>query len=241
MSLNPSTLQRAMPGLSIGLAEQYTPFLRKAMLERKITTPKRAAMFLAQLGHESLSLKFFEEIWGPTQAQLGYEGRVDLGNTHPGDGKRYKGRGPIQLTGRANYRKYGQLLGLQLEENPEMAAKANVGFRTAALFWQQIGANALADAGNFREITHRINGGFNGQEDRERRLAAINLMGAEKVRPELTRAEKWRNELRKRREQLKTEVAPGTRSFLMRRIDELKRALRRERAKRKQHGPHPIG
>jgi putative chitinase len=241
MSLNPSTLQRAMPGLSVDLAQTYTPFLRKAMLERGITTPQRAAAFLAQLGHESLSLKFFEEIWGPTQAQRGYEGRVDLGNTHTGDGKRYKGRGPIQLTGRSNYRKYGGLLRLPLEEQPEMAAKPGVGFRTAALFWQQIGANALADAGDFREITRRINGGFNGLDDRQRRLAAINALGAKAVVPELSKQEKWREELRKRRAQLGTETEPGARKFIMRRIDELKRALRRFRRKRDANRPHPIG
>jgi predicted chitinase len=240
MSLNASTLQRAMPGLSIGLAEKYAPLLRKAMIEQKINTPRRAAAFLAQLGHESLSLKFFEEIWGPTQAQRGYEGRLDLGNTQPGDGKRFKGRGPIQLTGRANYRRYGQLLGLPLEQNPEMAARPSVGFRTAAMFWSQIGANAMADAGDFKGITRRINGGFNGLEDRQRRLAGINAMGAASVVPELTKAEKWREELRKRRAQLKVETEPGTRSFLMRRIDALKRALRRAR-KRKAQGPQPIG
>ena len=241
MSLSPSTLQRAMPGLSIGLAEAYTPLLRKAMLERQINTPRRAAMFLAQLGHESLSLRFFEEIWGPTAAQRGYEGRLDLGNTQPGDGKRFKGRGPIQLTGRSNYRRYGTLLGLPLEDRPEMAAKPGVGFRTAAMFWQQIGGNALADAGNFREITRRINGGFNGMQDRDARLATINALGATAIVPEMTRAEKWRDELRKRRAQLQTATEPGTRSFLMRRIDQLKRALRRERRKRQAGHAHPVG
>jgi putative chitinase len=239
MSLSPSTLQRAMPGLSIGLAEKYTPFLRKAMIEQKIDTPRRAAMFLAQVGHESLSLRFFEEIWGPTDAQLTYQGR--MGNVQPGDGKRYKGRGPIQLTGRNNYRKFGGLLGLPLESRPELAAQPNVAFRTAAIFWQQIGANALADAGNVREITRRINGGFNGLQDRESRLATINALGAKAVVPELTRAEKWREELRKRRAQLATATEPGTRSFLMRRIDALKRALRRDRRKRQAGHAHPIG
>jgi predicted chitinase len=239
MSLTTSSLQRAMPGLSGPLAQTYLPFLRTAMIEQKITTPARAAAFLAQLGHESLSLKFFEEIWGPTAAQRGYEGRVDLGNTHPGDGKRYKGRGPIQLTGRNNYRLYGKLLGLPLEERPELAGKANVGFRTAALYWHRIDANKLADAGNFREITRRINGGFNGLDDRQRRLAAIKALGPKAVVPELTREEKWREELRKRRAQLKTETVPSTRSFLMRRIDELKRALRRARRKRDAEHAHP--
>jgi len=238
MSLTASTLQRAMPGLSADRANLYLPFLRKAMIERGITTPKRAAAFLAQLGHESGSLVFFEEIWGPTAAQLTYQGR--MGNNSPGDGKRYKGRGPIQLTGRNNYRLFSKLLGLPLEAKPETAAKPGVGFRTAALFWQRIDANRLADAGNFREITQRINGGQNGAPDRERRHAAILALGPKAVLPELTREEKWREELRKRRAQLKTEVVPSTRSFLMRRIDELKRALRRAR-RRRAHPPAPIG
>jgi putative chitinase len=242
MSLNASTLQRAMPGLTVSLAETYVPLLRKAMLEQDITTPARAAAFLAQLGHESVSLRFFEEIWGPTQAQLGYEGRVDLGNTHRGDGKRYKGRGPIQLTGRANYRRYGGLLGLPLEAQPEMAAKPTVGFRTAALFWHNIGGNAIADTGDFIALTKRINGGLTGIDDRQRRLAAIKALGPNAVVPELSKQEKWRLELRERRAQLKTETDPGTRKFLMRRIDELKHALRRFRAQReaKKH-PTPVG
>ena len=224
MSLNAGVLQRSMPGLTADRAGKLVELLRKAMLERKITTEKRAAAFLAQLGHESLSLSAFEEFADGSK----YEGRLDLGNTQPGDGRRFKGRGPIQLTGRANYRTYGQLLGLPLEQRPQMAAEPRVGFRVAALFWQRIDGNALADRGDFREITRRINGGFNGLEDRERRLAAIRLLGGAIV-PVKTKQEKWRDELRKRRAQLTTETEPGARSFLMRRIDELKRALRRFR------------
>jgi hypothetical protein len=109
-----------------------------------------------------------EEIWGPTQAQLGYEGRRDLGNTQPGDGKRFKGRGPIQVTGRANYRKYGAKLSLNLEANPELAATPEVGFRIAGLYWADRGLNALADLRDFKTITRRINGGLNGFADRQR-------------------------------------------------------------------------
>jgi predicted chitinase len=224
MSLNAGVLQRAMPGLSAPLADKYVGLLRKAMIERNITTENRASAFLAQLGHESVSLRFFQEIADGSE----YEGRLDLGNTQPGDGRRFKGRGPIQLTGRSNYRTYGQLLGLPLEQRPEMAADPKIGFRIAALFWQRMDGNRLADAGNFREITRRINGGFNGMADRESRLAAIKRLGAAVV-PERSKQEKWRDELRKRREQLKTEETPSTRAFLMRRVDELKRALRRFR------------
>jgi putative chitinase len=71
------------------------------MREFEVTTPLRQAAFLAQLAHESGQFRFMEEIWGPTPAQRRYEGRRDLGNIQPGDGFRYKGRGPIQITGRA--------------------------------------------------------------------------------------------------------------------------------------------
>ncbi|MEQ1624980.1 MAG: glycoside hydrolase family 19 protein, partial [Sediminibacterium sp.] len=89
-----------------------------------------------------------------------------LGNTESGDGKRFKGRGAIQLTGRANYKKYGQLLGLDLENNPKLAESAEHGFRIAAAFWKTHGLNELADSGLFKSITKRINGGTNGLAER---------------------------------------------------------------------------
>ena len=96
-----------------------------------------------------------------------YEGRKDLGNTQPGDGMRFKGRGPIQLTGRANYRAAGKALGLDLEHNPKQAASPEVGFRTAAWFWNSRNLNSLRTQGDFRGITKRVNGGYNGLADRE--------------------------------------------------------------------------
>ncbi len=94
------------------------PFLEQAMQEFEIIGLLRESAFLAQLAHESAELRYMEEI----ASGSAYEGRRDLGNTRPGDGKRYKGRGPIQLTGRANYQKYGHLLGLDLVNHPEHAA-----------------------------------------------------------------------------------------------------------------------
>ncbi|MEW6735838.1 MAG: glycoside hydrolase family 19 protein, partial [Acidobacteriota bacterium] len=96
-----------------------------------------------------------------------YEGRLDLGNIKPGDGRRYKGRGPIQLTGRSNYRAAGQALGIDLESNPERAADLDVGFRIAGWYWRTRGLNEFADQGNFDEITRRINGGLNGKASRD--------------------------------------------------------------------------
>jgi predicted chitinase len=134
------------------------------MKEHDINTPKRQAAFLAQLAHESRELRYMEEI----ASGAAYEGRKDLGNTQPGDGKRYKGRGPIQLTGRANYRAAGKALGLDLEEHPEKAATPDLGCRVAGWFWTTRGLNALADRGDFKQITRRINGGYHGLANRQR-------------------------------------------------------------------------
>jgi putative chitinase len=138
-----------------------------AMREEGVVTPRRQAAFLAQLAVESGELRYFREL----ASGEAYEGRANLGNTQPGDGVRYKGRGPIQLTGRANYRAAGRALGLPLEERPELVERPEVGFRVAAWFWGSRGLNPLADAGTeeaFREITRRINGGYNGLETRLR-------------------------------------------------------------------------
>lgn len=131
---------------------------------------KRLAHFLAQLSHESGGFRYMEEI----ASGAAYEGREDLGNTQPGDGKRYKGRGPIQLTGRANYRRYGRRLGIDLERNPELAAIPSIGLRTALEYWNVNNLNELADRDDIRGITRKINGGFNGLSDRQAYLNKIN-------------------------------------------------------------------
>jgi predicted chitinase len=133
------------------------------MREFAITTQARAAAFLAQVLHESGRLRYFQEI----ASGRAYEGRGDLGNTHPGDGPRFKGRGPIQLTGRANYRWAGGMLGVPLEQQPLLAARHDIGWRIAGLYWRSRGLNGLADGGDFHSITQRINGGQNGAADRQ--------------------------------------------------------------------------
>ncbi len=155
-------LKSIMPNLSDAKARQYLPYLNSAMNEFGITTKPRQAAFLAQLAHESGELRYFEEI----ASGAAYEGRSDLGNTQPGDGVRFKGRGPIQLTGRSNYRAAGNALGLNLEGNPTRAADLDVGFRTAGWFWKSRNLSSYADAGDFDTITRRINGGTNGSASR---------------------------------------------------------------------------
>lgn len=157
-------LKQIMPRLSAAKRKQYLPLLQKAMDEFEITSYLREAAFLAQLAHESCELRYFEELADGSR----YEGRKDLGNTQPGDGKRFKGRGPIQLTGRANYTKYGKLLGVDLVGNPKLAASPEIGFRIAGLYWKMRGLSELADKENFRRITWKVNGGYNGWESRLR-------------------------------------------------------------------------
>ena len=170
-----SQLQQIMPTLAAAKRQMMLPFLNHAMDMFEINSPMREAAFLAQIAHESGELKFFEEIWGPTAAQRRYEPPSDLakrlGNTQKGDGRRYKGRGPIQITGRFNYRKYGQLLNLDLEGNPDLAATTQIGFETAGQYWKMNGLNELADIPDFTAITKRINGGLNGLADREKYFA----------------------------------------------------------------------
>lgn len=170
--LTDSQLRQIMPNLAADKAAALLPFLNAAMAQHGIDSMLRTAAFIAQLAHESGEFRWMEEIWGPTAAQQRYEPPNDLakrlGNNEPGDGKRYKGRGPIQITGRFNYRRYGELLGIDLVGQPEQAATPAVAFAVAALFWQSNRLNDLADSGDFVTLTRRINGGTNGLADRQK-------------------------------------------------------------------------
>ena len=182
--LTDSDLQQIMPRLPQAKRQLYLPFMNKVMEIYEIDTPLRASAFLAQIAHESGELKFMEEIWGPTAQQKKYEPPSDvasrLGNTQTGDGFRYRGRGPIQITGRSNYKKYGDLLGVDLIGNPDLAATPQFAFSTAGLYWKLNGLNELADVQDFEAITKRINGGLNGLAERERYYEiAKNTLGAE--------------------------------------------------------------
>ncbi len=163
--MTPQDLARCT-GARIDRATEWLPCIEAAMEEFDITTPERQAAFLAQIGHESGGLHWTTELWGPTIAQQHYEGRADLGNTQPGDGFRFRGRGLIQTTGRANYVKTGEALGVDLIAQPELLAQPELAARSAAWFWRAHGLNELADAGDFMRVTRRINGGTNGYEDR---------------------------------------------------------------------------
>jgi predicted chitinase len=174
-------------GASQSRAEEILEPLRAACALYDITTPARVAAFLAQLGHESAGFRFTSEIWGPTPAQQRYEGRRDLGNTEPGDGSRFRGRGFIQTTGRANYQLVRDRLRERLsidvpdfEAEPEQLAELQWACLSAADYWDMRGLNALADAGEFDRISKAINLGNpnssrvpNGQADRRARWERV--------------------------------------------------------------------
>ncbi len=175
MILTPALL-RAATGCTAEAAERFAPHLDAACRVYGIDTFARYVAFLAQIGHESGSLRHVREIWGPTPAQQRYEGRADLGNVYPGDGQRYMGRGLIQTTGRHNYRAVRDRLRTRgqdapdFERDPGSLESPKWACWSAADYWDWRGLNALADRGDFESITRRINGGLNGHADRLRRL-----------------------------------------------------------------------
>jgi putative chitinase len=175
----------AMFGLDEVHADAWVLPLNTAMDEWDISTLPRVRAFMAQVGHESLGLRHVREIWGPTHYQAKYERdftqpwvrlvdgyrhrntvAYELGNSEVGDGYRFLGRGPIQITGRANYRRCGAALHLPLEEQPKMLEGYVSGARAAGWYWAAHGCNELADAGDFGGITEKINPAQLGRANR---------------------------------------------------------------------------
>lgn len=156
-------------------AGTFAPHIEKTMTRYDINTPLRQAHFLAQVGHESGELRFRRELADGTA----YENRRDLGNTQPGDGPRYKGRGLIQLTGRANYAEYSHTssLDIDVEANPDIVASDDgICADVAGWFWNHREINLLADRDDLEGVTRRINGGLNGLSDRRRLLSRTKTL-----------------------------------------------------------------
>jgi putative chitinase len=157
---------QACTGASATKAAFWLDPITAAMDEFGIDTLLRQAAFLAQVGHESAGLYYTVELWGPTAAQLRYEGRTDLGNIQLGDGSLFRGRGLIQITGRSNYKAVGDALGVDFVASPAALEESPAAARSAAWFWSSRNLNALADTGDFPGITRKINGGLNGYSNR---------------------------------------------------------------------------
>ena len=167
-------------------AQKFLPYISDTCSKYGISSPVRQLCFLAQVSHESGGFFYTEEL----ASGSAYEGRARrLGNIHPGDGPRYKGRGLIQITGRNNYTLIGEAFGIDLVNNPDLLGGKNITacspdqLRYAALsagwFWNKTSLNLIADKislqqaidegtnlDSFKEITRRINGGYNGLPDR---------------------------------------------------------------------------
>lgn len=183
--LTVETLAEAMGGtVSLDRYRSLLPAFRDAMIAAGCTTIERAAMWCAQLGHESGGLRWMEEIADGSD----YEGRRDLGNSQPGDGTRFKGRGPIQITGRHNYgelSRWAHSRGLVPSptfflDQPAQLASDRYGFLGAVWYWTaarpQI--NSLCDDRNLEGVTRAINGGLNGIDDRRTRYMWCLNLGA---------------------------------------------------------------
>lgn len=159
-------LLKCYPNTSKQRASLFLEPLNQTFLRFGANTPQRIRYFLAQIGHESGELRYTEEL----ASGKAYEGRLDLGNSAPGDGQRYKGRGLIQITGKANYALAALALNLPLLERPELLSDTEHAASSAGFFFENNNLWALCDSGDFRKLTRRINGGYNGMEDRLRLL-----------------------------------------------------------------------
>jgi putative chitinase len=175
----------------------------------EIDTPERIAAFIAQCGHESGGWRTFSEnlnysakalnaVFGKYFARAGrdaeeyhrqpekianvvYANRMDNGDTDSGDGWRYRGRGPIQLTGKANYTAFSEDMDVDAVDNPDIVSEdKEVALKSAIWFWNKNGLNRYADSGDIKTMTKRINGGYIGLEDRIHHWEeALHAMGAE--------------------------------------------------------------
>lgn len=180
--LTVATLAQIMQ-CSMSRAELWVQPLNAAMRRFNITTPRRAAHFLGQVGHESLGLSKLEEAMSYSRARLEevfgrrltaaelpafvhqpeklgnrvYANRNGNGSEASGDGYLYRGRGAIALTGRGNYRKIGALIGQPLEDMPQLLLNPEVSALAAAAYWLDAGLNALADQGDVLAVSRRVN------------------------------------------------------------------------------------
>lgn len=169
MLIDAGGLVKIMP-LAGSRATSFAPAFDAAMAEFTITTPRRAAAFLAHCAHESAELAFMKELGSQAYLDKYDTGELArrLGNTpaDDDDGQKYCGRSPLQLSGLANYKAAGLVLGLDLINHPELLEQPGHGCRASAWFWRSRGLNELADEDAFGATTVRINGGYNGLDKR---------------------------------------------------------------------------
>jgi putative chitinase len=187
-----------LPAIKSLLPESIFNRLPEVIKRYEINTPKRLAHFLSQCGHESGGFKVFTENLNYSAegllktfpkyfnaetaaasarkperiANKVYANRMSNGNEESGDGWKFRGRGCIQLTGRANYTAYDQAVPENVLENPDLVAGA-LALDSAGWFWKTNGLNKIADAGDVTAVTKRVNGGTHGLTDRQSRYSAL--------------------------------------------------------------------
>jgi putative chitinase len=152
-------------GATPHMASQLAPAAAKYAPLYGINSALRVKHFIGQTGHETMGYRYLREI----ASGAAYEGRKDLGNIQPGDGRKFRGRGLIQVTGRSNYAAMSVRLGLPLLQQPELLEQPEHAIHSAMAWWRDNGCNELADTGSIQRLTRRINGGTNGLDDRIRR------------------------------------------------------------------------
>ena len=160
--VTPDELARIVPGIPPEKINEVIAPLNDAMIRHGIDNPVRQAAFIAQLAVESDSFRTFEEY----ASGRAYEGRADLGNTQPGDGERYKGRGAIQVTGRHNYQKLSEHTGVDFVSHPELLATGENAFTTAAWYWTSRNFNEVADTAGIVRVSELVNGGHHALQRR---------------------------------------------------------------------------
>lgn len=181
MILTAEQIKEISPSTPLERIKTFLPHLNEYLPKFGIDTPIEVSSFLAQVLHESGGLKWLREIWGPTVVQSRYEGRKDLGNVIAGDGEKFKGRGLIQVTGRANYAAISKAIfgDERLLREPEILATPQYGTLSSCIYWKSRNLDAFDDDFSIKEETKKVNGGYNGLEDREKYFQrAIKILGA---------------------------------------------------------------
>jgi len=190
---------------ALGIDPKWDIPLNQVFVKYDINTPQRQAAFIGQCAHESNNFKILEEnlnyspealmrVWPsrfpdlPTAMKYAhdpvkiankvYANRMGNGSEESGEGSKYHGRGLIQLTGKENYERCGEAIGVDLINQPGLLAQPDYAALSAGWFWNKKGLNDLADAGDFETMTKRINGGLIGLDDRKAKIAkALSVLG----------------------------------------------------------------
>lgn len=152
--ISPEQLHTIMPNARQRV-ELFAGHLNTAMVEFNVTTPLQVAAFISQIAHESGEFLYVKEL----ATGIAYEGRLDLGNTQRGDGRLFKGRGLIQLTGRSNYVALMMALDIDCVNHPELVELPENACRSACWFWGTNNLNKWADIPDFDGVCDMVNRG----------------------------------------------------------------------------------